>query len=107
MKVETALISSRFDEAAALVKLGEQGQGRGSAPVPHASVPTARLERSCQPPLPRDPAHPQAAPQIRVEFQWDRLAPTLHVLSGSEGCRGMEAPPILQQENGLRVLSVL
>lgn len=48
-----------------------------------------------------------AAPQIRVELQWDRLAPTLHVLPGSEGRREMEAPPILQQENGLRVLSLL
>ena len=80
---KTVLISSHFDEAAAFLKLGEQRAGKDSAPrLPVHWCPPACLERSCQLPFPRDPdPSPGCSSNPPVELQWDRVAPTLHVLS--------------------------
>lgn len=58
MMGETALISSQFDEAAAFLKLGDQGQGRGSAPRPPCIGAHLSVKRSCQPLFPRDHSPP-------------------------------------------------
>lgn len=53
---ETAVISSCFDEAAAFLKLGEQGAGeRLISRAPLHQHPAAYLVKSCQPPLPGEP----------------------------------------------------
>lgn len=102
MMAETALISSHFDEAAVFLKLGEQGQGRGSAPRPpcigaHLPVWTGAVSLTS----PETLACLQTAPQTRVELQWNRLAPTLHVLSVERDAEGRRHLPFYSRKTGL------
>lgn len=81
---KTVLISSCFHAAAAFLKLGEQRAGeRLSSQGPCALVPTCLSGEELSASFPQRP-WPISRLLLRppMELQWDRLAPTLHILSG-------------------------